>query len=53
MSKVKKEWHAPNSPKGMGDFYGQAIKNPVGKIKTSYMDIVTPMSKMKKPKTLA
>ena len=32
------EWHAPRSPKGSGDFYGQGIKNPVGKVVRNYMD---------------
>lgn len=35
---VKKEWHAPKSPVGRGDFYGRGIKQPVGKSIRSYMD---------------
>jgi hypothetical protein len=32
------EWHAPRSPKGSGDFYGQGVKNPIGKVVRSYID---------------
>lgn len=48
-----KEWHAPKSPKGMGDFYGYGIKNPVGRIVDSYMDIVPKKGNSKPPKALA
>lgn len=29
--KAPKSAHTPNSKKGMGDFYGTGVKNPVGK----------------------
>lgn len=53
--KVKKEWHTPNSPKGMGDYRGTAIKNPIGKIRESQMDFSSPSPKKMKtpPKSLA
>ena len=55
MSKVKKEWHAPKSAKGMGDYHGTAIKNPVGKIRELQMNFSSPSPKKMKtpPKSLA
>ena len=31
MKKAAKFVHTPKSPKGMGDFYGSAIRNKMGK----------------------
>ena len=55
MAKIKKEWHAPNSEKGMGDYYGTAIKNPIGKIRDSQMNFSSPSPHKLKtpPKSLA
>lgn len=52
-TKVNKNWHAPNTQIGMGDSYGSAIKNKVGRA----ID-VTPLGKPSKnigkpPKSLA
>lgn len=48
--KMKKEWHTANTKYGMGDYYGQAIKAPVGKVRDSMVDSA-PVSKkgLKKP----
>jgi hypothetical protein len=48
-----KEWHAPKSPIGMGDFYGPGIKNPVGKMIDSYIDIIPKKGISTPPKKLA
>lgn len=56
MKKVKKkEWHAPKSQMGGGDYYGQGIKNPQGRIISSSMDYHSPNPKSlkKPPKSLA
>ena len=52
--KRTKNAHEPKSPKGMGDYYGTAIKQPLGKSR----DVlgVAPLSKSKvktPPKSLA
>ena len=38
MKKVKtlKTAHTANSKKGMGDFYGSGVKNPMGKMKSDF-----------------
>lgn len=54
MKKVNKTIHTPNTQKGMGDFTGTAVKNPMGKMKEGAG--LYPVSKkgMKKPpKSLA
>lgn len=50
-----KEWHAPNSKIGMGDYYGTAIKNPQGRIRDDSMGYKSMnLSDLKKPpKSLA
>lgn len=55
MSKTKKEWHAPDSSKGMGDYHGTAIKNKVGRIRDSQMNFSSPSPHKLKtaPKSLA
>ena len=46
--------HTPKSPIGMGDYYGTGIKNPIGKMRDSYMDgPVKPNNKRKPPRSLA
>ncbi len=35
--KPSKNWHAPRTRKGSGDFYGSGIKNPIGRVVDSYM----------------
>ncbi len=53
-SKASKEWHAPNTKIGSGDYYGTGIKNPIGRMRDSYMNKPMTDSKMgKPPKTLA
>lgn len=50
-----KQAHTSSSKVGMGDFYGTGIKNPVGRVRASYLDI-KPKSKKKlgnPPKSLA
>lgn len=54
MSGKSKAFHTPKSPKGMGDFTGSGVKNPVGKVKKSYLtDLPTTKSGKKAPKTIA
>ncbi len=56
MKKVKtnKVSHASNSKYGMGDFYGSAIKNPVGRVREDFMTGPTKqVKKAKPPKSLA
>lgn len=50
-----KNAHTPKSSIGMGDYYGQGVKNPTGRVISSSMDFGTPSkSKLKKPpKSLA
>jgi len=48
-----KQINTPRSPKGSGDFYGQAIKNPIGRERSSMMNIRHPIKTSKKPITLA
>lgn len=53
-SKVNKEAHTSNTKYGMGDYYGEAKRNPMGRIRDSL--IVSKMSSKKTgkpPKTLA
>ena len=51
-TKVNKTDHTPNTKKGMGDFYGSGVKNPVMKPKSTMG--VKPIKKMgKPPKSLA
>lgn len=57
MKKIKrtKEWHAPNTKVGMGDYYGTAIKNPRGRIREDSMGFnsLKPSQLKKPPKSLA
>ena len=48
--KKSKQAHTDNVKHGMGDFYGQGVRNPIGKVRagTVGMEPVT-KSKMKKP----
>lgn len=47
-----KSAHTPNTKLGMGDNYGTAVKNPIGKMRSDSMGMiaVTP-KKLKKPPT--
>lgn len=46
--------HTPRSPKGMGDFYGTALRQKLGKVRDGMgMKTLTPKSLKKPPKTLA
>jgi hypothetical protein len=53
--KKGKEWHSSNSKIGMGDYYGQAVKNPQGKIVDNSMGYksMNPKALSKPPKSLA
>jgi hypothetical protein len=53
--KAKKEWHSPQTKYGMGDHYGQAIKQKVGRIRDSSVEFIPMSSKKmgKPPKSLA
>lgn len=46
---VKKEWHAPKSPVGSGDYYGTGIKQPVGKPVRSYLTDTISKSELSTP----
>lgn len=54
VSKVKNV-KTPKSQIGMGDFYGQGVKNKTGKMRSSTMDYSSPTPKQlkKPPKSLA
>ncbi len=41
--------HTPNTQKGMGDFYGQGIKAPVGKMRSGIGLKSVSKAKLKKP----
>lgn len=46
--------HTPKSPKGMGDFYGTGIRQPLGKMREGMgMQEITPKKLKKPPKSLA
>ena len=55
--KVKKrfgESHTPPSPRGMGDYYGSGIRNPICRIREdSVTNPVAPHKLGKAPKSLA
>lgn len=57
MKKLKhtKEWHAPNTKVGMGDYYGTAVKNPQGRIIEDSMGYksMNPADLKNPPKSLA
>lgn len=56
MKKDKKttEFHTSPSQKGMGDYYGLAIKNPVGKLREwSDYEVNSDKKMGKPPKSLA
>lgn len=54
-SKVNRQNHVPNTKLGSGDYYGTGIRNPMGSMRDSYMDIpsMTSKTKGKPPKSLA
>ncbi len=54
-TKSNKTAHTSNSKIGMGDFHGSGIKNPIGRVRESMMDIRPKSSKDlgKPPKSLA
>lgn len=46
--------HTPKSPKGMGDYQGKAIRNPVGRVRDSMIvNTITPKKLKTPPKSLA
>lgn len=53
--KANKQAHTSDSPYGSGDYYGTGVKNPVGRMRETYMDACCPNSKDlgKPPKSLA
>jgi len=53
--KRPKQWHTQMSPKGSGDFHGMGIKQPVGRLRESYMMEANQSSKKygKAPKSFA
>lgn len=53
-SKASKQAHTSDSKIGMGDFYGQAVKQPIGIMKRDYLNGSLPNpKKAKAPKALA
>lgn len=51
-----KEAHSSNTKFGMGDFYGDGIRNKIGRIRDSYVPNINPLSPKqlsKAPKKLA
>ncbi len=54
IGKRTKEAHTAPTQKGMGDHYGSAISNKMGKLRESHLDGNTSSKKYgKKPKSLA
>jgi len=57
MKKLKKsrEWHASSAKTGMGDFYGQGIKQKVGRMRQDFMGNISmhPNALKSPPKSLA
>ncbi len=47
--KALKTAHTANTKKGMGDFYGQAVKAPVGKMRDGMGLKAVSKAKLKKP----
>lgn len=53
-SGIHKENHVAPTKYGMGDYYGQGIKNPIGRVRDSYVDMPMKSKKVgKPPKSLA
>lgn len=49
-SKKYKQAHTDNVKHGMGDFYGQGVRNPIGKVRAGTVGMEpVPKSKLKKP----
>lgn len=54
MKTSRDQAHTPKSPKGMGDYYGTGIKNPVGKPVSNAIAPIKAAKKIgKAPKSLA
>jgi hypothetical protein len=48
------DWHVSHTSMGMGNYYGQGIRNPVGRIRSGSGQIeVTPEKLKTPPKSLA
>lgn len=48
------DWHVSHTSMGMGDYYGQGIRNPVGRIRSGSGQIeVTPEKLKTPPRSLA
>jgi hypothetical protein len=48
------DWHVSNSSMGMGDYYGQGVRNPVGRIRDSMGQREIPEKELRvPPKALA
>jgi len=47
--------HTPDTPYGMGDYYGVALKNPTGKLREQYLSDIpeTPKQLRTPPKSFA
>lgn len=53
-SKALKTAHTSNSKFGMGDYYGQGVKNPIGRLRTDMIMFQKAPKKINKPpKSLA
>lgn len=52
-TKVKNEWHAPNTQFGSGDYYGVGVKNKVGRTRDDLYPESTPQQLGTPPKSLA
>ncbi len=54
LAKSYKQAHTANTKYGMGNNYGSGIKNPVGKMRMSFIDMPVSKNKISKPpKSLA
>lgn len=53
-TKKTKEWHAPKSPKGMGDYYGTGIRQKLGRMREGMgMETLSTRQLKTPPKSLA
>lgn len=48
-SSKTKEAHVSKTGKPMGDFFGQGVRQKVGRVGDSFLDIKTSKNQMKKP----
>ena len=43
------DWHVSHTSMGMGDFYGQGVKNPVGRMRSGAGQVAVPPRELRVP----